>query len=299
LPDEFLPRLVFRDRVTPYTALSTGCIARRTRLIGFGMIARFTILTGCMARRSPRGTNMRDRKPTANHLLQVAAESSRRGSSTSGVPYSTTARMTVAHPTPSRTATDATSCWSSPTSRQASRRARSVRLLRARRWSLVSLHVFTSHAGSGQRHSRLSHSSVTGRPAEGGSRTSVHRLPCGLAATPHSGHHAVAAVVSMTCSSSPNAVDTQQDEPAEREHGRASTTVMLHLGPLFRVLNTTDLEAPGPTSGPGRTTCRSRPTTLHDEEPDLWRTGRPSSPAAAVRALELQDGREPACTVDC
>lgn len=36
--------------------------------------------------------------------------SSRRGSSTSGVPYSTTARITVPQPTASISATDATSC---------------------------------------------------------------------------------------------------------------------------------------------------------------------------------------------
>lgn len=44
--------------------LSTGCIARRICLIGFGVTARLTARPGCIARRTPRGTNKRERKPT-------------------------------------------------------------------------------------------------------------------------------------------------------------------------------------------------------------------------------------------
>ncbi len=62
-PPDDARRLVFRDRCTPYTALSTGCIARRALLITFGVTARFTPRTGCIARRTERGTNKRLKKP--------------------------------------------------------------------------------------------------------------------------------------------------------------------------------------------------------------------------------------------
>jgi len=43
----------------------------------------------------------------------------------------------------------------------------------------------------------------------------------------------------------------EHDEPGHAQHHRRSTTLSFHLGPPFRVLNTTDHEAPGPCSGPG------------------------------------------------
>src|SRR5512132_730619 len=62
-----------------------------------------------------------------------AATSSRRmGSSTSWVPWSSTARMMVAHPTPRSRATAATAWASLPTRRHASARARSVSTARGR-----------------------------------------------------------------------------------------------------------------------------------------------------------------------
>jgi len=191
-----------------------------------------------------------------------ATPASLAGSWTRGVPYSTTARITVPHPTPSMTATDATSCWSSPTSRQACLRARSVSELRGRMSVLVSLHVVTSHAHSWQRQSRWSQTSATGRPAEGRSQIVVRRRPRGdpAAQAPDLSRDRLDDLLELA--EGPR--HTEQDEPVEPEHGPASTTVMFHLGPaFFRVLDTTDLEAPGPASGPGRTTCRSRPTTLH------------------------------------
>ncbi len=79
-----------------------------------------------------------------------ATPASLAGSWTRGVLYSTTARITVPHPTPSMTATDATSCWSSPTSRQACLRARSVSELRAgcRCWSRSTSSPRTRSPGS-------------------------------------------------------------------------------------------------------------------------------------------------------
>ena len=43
--------------------LSTGCSARLAFFTTFGVAARFTVRTGCIARRTPRGTSNRDRNP--------------------------------------------------------------------------------------------------------------------------------------------------------------------------------------------------------------------------------------------
>ncbi len=56
--------LVFNDRSTPYTALLNGCIARRARFTDLGVTALFTARAGCIARRTPRGMNIRENKPT-------------------------------------------------------------------------------------------------------------------------------------------------------------------------------------------------------------------------------------------
>ncbi len=116
--------------------------------------------------------------------------------------------MPIAQPTPSWSATAATSRPSWPTSRHASRRARSVSDARDRIRSLTSDQVRPGHASSAHRHNLLIHSSVTGRPAAGRSRTRTTRRPCGRACTPHARHHACRAVVSTACSSSPSSSDT-------------------------------------------------------------------------------------------
>jgi hypothetical protein len=54
------------ERSTEYFALSIGCRARRTFLTAFGVTARFTARPGCMARRTPRGTRSRVKKPMTN-----------------------------------------------------------------------------------------------------------------------------------------------------------------------------------------------------------------------------------------
>lgn len=67
-------RFVFSERCIPYTALSTGCRARRAFLIAFGVTARFALRTGCMARRTERGTNKREKKPTPRSVDDPAAQ---------------------------------------------------------------------------------------------------------------------------------------------------------------------------------------------------------------------------------
>jgi hypothetical protein len=63
-------------------------------------------------------------------------------------------------------------------------------------------------------------------------------------------------------------------------------------GLSLRVLDTTDLEAPGPTSGPAATTCRSSPTTLHDEEPAILGGGHSAtfSRCRLARPMVLASG---------
>ena len=49
--------------------LLIGCIARRTRLTDFGVTARLTARPGCTARRTARGTNMREKNPMAGMFV--------------------------------------------------------------------------------------------------------------------------------------------------------------------------------------------------------------------------------------
>ena len=58
--------LVATERCIEYTALSIGCKARRAFLTGMGVMARFTARPGCMARRTLRGTNNLEKKPTSD-----------------------------------------------------------------------------------------------------------------------------------------------------------------------------------------------------------------------------------------
>jgi len=147
-------------------------------------------------------------KNAVSSTPRVCTPASRAGSSTSGVPYSRTAAMIVAQPTPKSPATAATVWPSCPTRRHASRRARSVIDARGRTSSLVSVHVTVGHAGSWQRQTRFTHTSVTGRPAAGRSRTQLGRRSCSRACTPQPGHQPCTAVVSTACSTSPPYSDT-------------------------------------------------------------------------------------------
>lgn len=60
-------RLVFNERLRVYPALSSGCANRLAFLTTFGVTARLTLRAGWIARRMPRGTNKRERKPTGRH----------------------------------------------------------------------------------------------------------------------------------------------------------------------------------------------------------------------------------------
>src|SRR5579872_599738 len=54
---------VAAERCMEYTALSTGCNARRALLTALGVTARCTARPGCIARRILRGTSNLEKKP--------------------------------------------------------------------------------------------------------------------------------------------------------------------------------------------------------------------------------------------
>ena len=122
----------------------------------------------------------------------------RLGSSTRGVPCSSTAAMTVDHPTPRSRATQATERFCSPTCRHASARARSVSDARGAMASDRSVQLPTSQSGSGQRQMRFHHTTTTRRPPEGRSRTGTFRRPFDTARVPHSGQATKTALVSTS-----------------------------------------------------------------------------------------------------
>ena len=134
-------------------------------------------------------------------------------------------------------------------------------------------------------HSRLSYSNVTGRPAHGGSRTRTGRRPCGLAATPQPAHQAAPAVVWIRLLElTVKLRHHQQQHPRQPEHGRAGTTVTVHLGPPRRVLDTAILRSQARTSGAGGDACRShRPRSMTKSQfvsalvVEPLTAGRPSS----------------------
>jgi hypothetical protein len=64
-------RVVATERCIEYTALSIGCNERRALLTALGVTARFTARPGCMARRTVRGTNSLEKKPTLTPPLTV------------------------------------------------------------------------------------------------------------------------------------------------------------------------------------------------------------------------------------
>jgi hypothetical protein len=94
----------------------------------------------------------------------LATASRRVGSSTSGQPWSATARMMVAQPTPRSRAIAATAWASVPTRRQASAWARSVSTTRGRIAAVCSVQVRALQAGSRQRQIRLRQANTTDRP---------------------------------------------------------------------------------------------------------------------------------------
>ena len=168
----------------------------------------------------------------------AATPASRAGSSISGRPWSSTARMIVCQPTPYSTATAATSWPSCPTRRHASARARSVSDARGRISSLSSDQVPAGQRDSAHRHTRFTQISVTGRPADGRSRTRTGRRPCGTARTPQSRQNSSAAAVSIACSSSPSTCDTaSRTKPGSPSIAVAALPSPLTWGLPHRVLN--------------------------------------------------------------
>lgn len=118
------------------------------------------------------------------------------GSSTSGVPWRTTAFITVHQHTASSRATTATGMASSPTWRVASAPARNVSTARGATCSVPSVQVFAGQSGSAQRHRRFSHTSRTVRPKHGRSLMSTRRRSWASARTPQVAQPATSAVVS-------------------------------------------------------------------------------------------------------
>jgi hypothetical protein len=59
-------------RGTEYAALSMGCTARLAFLTTFGVTARLTARPGWIARRTLRGMNNLEKKPTLDSLVRVA-----------------------------------------------------------------------------------------------------------------------------------------------------------------------------------------------------------------------------------
>ena len=65
--------VVATDRCKEYTALSMGCIAWLARLTTLGVTARFTARPGCTARRTLRGMNNLEKKPTLDSLVRFCS----------------------------------------------------------------------------------------------------------------------------------------------------------------------------------------------------------------------------------
>ena len=87
-------------------------------------------------------------------------------------------------------------------------------------------------ADSLHRHTRLTHTNVTGRPPAGRSRTYVGRRSCSRACTPQLRQKSTVVVVSTACSSSPFMLrHREQDEPVQPQHRRRRATLVVHLGP--------------------------------------------------------------------
>lgn len=118
------------------------------------------------------------------------------------------------------------------------------------------------------RHSRSGHSKLTGSRGARGSRTRTCRRLDRLL-----DRRLDRLLSSASCSDTAN-----NTESTELEQGRAGTTGVLHLVPPPSRPRHHDLEAQIQRSAQGRTTFRSRRSTLHDAEP----LKHPRRPAAIV-----------------
>ena len=145
--------------------------------------------------------------------------SSRLAWSISGVPTSTTARMTVRHPSPRLRLTAATVSPSAPTRRATHALARCVNAARGAAIGARSVHVTVGQPVLRQRQIRLTHTSTAGRPDTGTSRSRCSRRPYAAARRPHRPQCTAVAVVSTRTSSSP----PHSPAASTRNPGKSST----------------------------------------------------------------------------
>jgi hypothetical protein len=122
-----------------------------------------------------------------------------------------------------------------------------------------------------QRHTRLTHTSVTARSPAGRSRTHVGRRPCSRACAPPTGHQHVAAAVSIAYSTSPSRSETASTAMLSSPSIAVALLLSLTWGLPVRVRKTTNHEAPGPSAESGRQPCPLTTTTFHCEDPDKFR----------------------------
>ena len=217
---------------------------------------------------SPTRPETRSRPPRGPRPPPGAPEHRRSRASTRGVPWARTAAIAVPHPTPKSRATAATDAPSWPTRRHTSARARSVNDARGTISGEVSVQVLVEHSWCGHRHTRLTHTRVTGRPAVGRSRIQQGRRSCSSATAPHPGQPTRSAVVSMACSSSPSCSDTASTtNPGKPNIAAAALRSRSTWGLHLRVLDTTEHEAPGRSQAQAEDRVLQRLTTLRNEEP--------------------------------
>ena len=200
----------------------------------------------------------------------ASTSASRAGFCTRGWPYSRTAPIAVRQLIPKSRATAATDAPSSPTRRQISARARSVSAARAAISALVSVQVLFGHNRCGHRHTRLIHTTVTGRPAEGRSRTHTGRRSCSCATAAQLGQPTRSAVVSTACSSSPSCSDTASTTKPAMPNITAAALRSRSTWGLRFVSSTPRIMRPqAHAQAQVEDRVLQRRTTLRDEEPQM------------------------------
>ena len=153
-----------------------------------------------------------------------------------------------------------------------SARARSVNNARAAICGQVSVHVLTGHSWCGHRHTRLIHTSVTGRPAVGRSRIHGQGPPVMQLGDPpfdSGGTVTRSAVVSMGLLELAIVLGHRHhNEPRQAQHRRRSTTLSFHLGPPISVSLTPRIMGPQACyQAQAEDRVLQRLTTLRNEEP--------------------------------
>ena len=228
-----------------------------------------------------------------------------RGRSTRGAPCSRTAAIAVRQLIPNSRATAATDAPSSPTRRQISARARPVSDARAAMHGEVSVHVLVGQSRCGHRHTRLIHTTVTGRPPAGRSRTHTGRRSCNSATAAQDGQPTRSAVVSIACSSSPSCSDTASTtKPAMPNITAAALRSRSTWGLRLVSLTPRIMRPQAHTQAQAEDRVLQRRTTLRDEEPltphnsarRQPNSSRPPTPSSSsTRARWVQTASRRAC----